>query len=198
MKTFKEYLTEAQKTYMVRIKVAGELPEGFESNLKSYMEKFQTVSFKKVASTPIQEHPHEFPRLKNMEVTIFDVDAEYPIGFQQLEEVLTAHFGISPDHLRVKHPNDQTELTTDEEGEYEPKLTDAEYKDAPSTEEPLFGDEYNMSLFQELMKERKKEETSEGDGKTVEMPEEKENLGIHSKGEGLVKGTGASLTIHSK
>ena len=151
-----------------------------------------------MASTPIQEHPHEFPRLKNMEVTIFDVDAEYPIGFQQLEEVLTAQFGISPDHLRVKHPNDQTELTTDEDGEYEPKLTDAEYKDAPSTEEPLYGDEYNMSLFQELMKERKKEETSEGDGKTVEMPEEKENLGIHSKGEGLVKGTGASLTIHSK
>ena len=65
MKTFKEYLTEAQKTYMVRIKVAGELPEGFESKLKSYMEKFQTVSFKKVASTPIQEHPHEFQRLKN-------------------------------------------------------------------------------------------------------------------------------------
>ena len=183
---------------MLRIKVAGELPEGFESNLKSYMEKFQTFSFKKVASTPIQEHPHEFPRLKNMEVTIFDVDAEYPIGFQQLEEVLTAQFGISPDHLRVKHPNDQTELTTDEDGEYEPKLTDAEYKDAPSTEEPLYGDEYNMSLFQELMKQRQTDGKPEGGGKIVDMPEEKENLGIHSKGEGLVKGTGASLTIHSK
>ena len=198
MKTFKEYLTEAQKTYMVRIKVAGELPEGFEGNLKKYMEKYQTVSFKKVASTPIQEHPHEFPRLKNMEVSIFDVDAEYPISFQQLEEVLTATFGISPDHLRVKHPNDQTELTTDDGEEYEPKLTDAEYKDDTATGEPLYGDEYNMSLFQELMKQRQTDGKDERGGKIVDMPEEKENLTIHSKGEGIPTGSGSSLTRHSK
>ena len=171
MKTFKEYLTEAQKTYSVRIKVAGELPENFEKDLKEYMTKYETVSFKKVASTPIQEHPHEFPRLKNMEVTIFDVDAEYPISFQQLEEMLTATFGITPDHLRVKHPQDQTELTTDD-GEYESKLQDAEYKDDTATGEPLYGDEYNMSLFKELMDARKQEETHRGEGKLVDMGQE--------------------------
>ena len=119
MKTFKEYLTEAQKTYMVRIKVAGELPEGFESNLKSYMEKFQTVSFKKVASTPIQEHPHEFPRIKNKEVAIYDVETSYPISFPQLEGVLAEQFGISLDHVKVKHPADVTEIMPDDEGEYD-------------------------------------------------------------------------------
>jgi len=172
MKTFKDYLTEAQKTYAVRIKVAGELPEGFEKGLKDYMTKYETTSFKKVASTPIQEHPHEFPRLKNMEVTIFDAEAEYPISFQQLEEVLTAHFGIAPDHLRVKHPQDSTELTMDDGKEYEPKLQDAEYKDDTATSEPLYGDEYNMSLFKELMKDRKTEETHQGEGKIVDMGKE--------------------------
>jgi len=172
MKTFKEYLTEAQKTYSVRIKVAGELPEGFEKSLKDHMTKYETVNFKKVASTPIQEHPHEFPRLKNMEVTIFDAEAEYPISFQQLEEVLTAQFGIAPDHLRVKHPEDQTELTMDDDAEYEPKLQDAEYKDDTATGEPLYGDEYNMSLFKELMKQRKEEETHQGEGKLVDMGQE--------------------------
>ena len=34
MKTFKEYLAEAVKTYQARIKIAGELPENFESKLK--------------------------------------------------------------------------------------------------------------------------------------------------------------------
>ena len=48
------------------------------------------------------------------------------------------------------------------------------------------------------MKQRQTDGKPEGGGKIVDMPEEKEKLGIHSKGEGLVKGTGASLTIHSK
>ena len=33
MKTFKEYLAEAVKTYQARIKIAGELPENFDSKL---------------------------------------------------------------------------------------------------------------------------------------------------------------------
>ena len=44
MKTFKEYLTEAQKTNSVRIKEAGELPENFEKDLKEYMTHYETVS----------------------------------------------------------------------------------------------------------------------------------------------------------
>ncbi len=34
MKTFKEYLTENKKAYPFRIKVAGELPEGFAKKVK--------------------------------------------------------------------------------------------------------------------------------------------------------------------
>ena len=43
MKTFKEYLAEAVKTYQARIKIAGELPENFESKLKTMMTKYETV-----------------------------------------------------------------------------------------------------------------------------------------------------------
>ena len=42
MKTFKEYLAEAVKTYQARIKIAGELPENFETKLKNYMTKYET------------------------------------------------------------------------------------------------------------------------------------------------------------
>ncbi len=150
MKTFKEYLAESKKTYQARIKIAGELPENFEANLKNYMDKYETLEFKKVASTPVQEHPHEFTRLKNVEVSIFDVETDYPIGYQQLESVLKDEFGIAGDHIRVKHPTDPTEIKP-EEKEYEPKLTDAEYKDDTAEDKPLFGDEYNMTMFKELM-----------------------------------------------
>ena len=198
MKTFKQYLAEAVKTYQARIKIAGDLPEKFESKLKTYMDKYESISFKKTASTPVQEHPHEFPRLKNVEVTIFDVETAYPVSYQQLESVLKDEFGIVGDHIRVKHPTDPTEETFDDK-EYDTKLsTEPEYKDDTASDKPLYGDEYNMTMFKELMRTRKEEESHEGDGKVVEMPEEKEKLSIHSKGEGRENGSGSSLTRHSK
>ena len=35
MKSFKELLQESQKTYKFKVRVAGELPEGFEDSLKT-------------------------------------------------------------------------------------------------------------------------------------------------------------------
>jgi len=199
MKTFKEYLAEAKKTYQARIKIAGELPENFEANLKNYMDKYETLEFKKVASTPVQEHPHEFTRLKNVEVSIFDVETDYPVGYQQLESVLKDEFGIAGDHIRVKHPTDPTEIKP-EEKEYEPKLTDAEYKDDTAEDKPLFGDEYNMTMFKELMKERQTDGKPEGGGDIVPSEEDTAKDQFH-KGYDLKQSdgySGSSLTNHSK
>ena len=171
MKTFKEFLAESHKTYMARVKVAGELPKSFESKLKEMMVKYDTVSFKKVGSTPIQEHPHEFPRLKNQEVAIFDIEAHYPMSHQMLEQLISETFGIPQDHVKVKHPADPTETDEQPEGEYKSKLEDSEYKDDTSISKPMYGDEYNMSLFKELMKSRKDSdrEDVQGEGKVVDM-----------------------------
>ncbi len=199
MKTFKEYLAEAVKTYQARIKVAGELPENFEAQLKNYMTKYETIEFKKIASTPVQEHPHEFTRLKNVEVSIFDVETGYPIGYQQLESVLKDEFGIAGDHIRVKHPTDPTEIKP-EEKEYEPKLTDAEYKDDTAAEKPLFGDEYNMTMFKELMDTRQDDGKPEGGGDIVPSEEDTAKDQFH-KGYDLKQSdgySGSSLTNHSK
>ena len=199
MKTFKEYLAEAVKTYQARIKIAGELPENFETKLKNYMTKYETIEFKKTASTPVQEHPHEFTRLKNVEVTIFDVETQYPIGYQQLESVLKDEFGIAGDHIRVKHPTDPTEIKP-EEKEYEPKLTDAEYKDDTAADHPLYGHEYNMTMFKELMKLRQDDGKDERGGKIVASEEDKAKDQFH-KGYELKQSdgySGSSLTNHSK
>ena len=39
MKTFKEYLAESKKLYSFKIKIAGDLPEGFKENLKDRLEQ---------------------------------------------------------------------------------------------------------------------------------------------------------------
>ena len=47
MKTFRELLAESTKTYAVRVKIAGDLPEAFEKKLKDYMTKYEVVEFKR-------------------------------------------------------------------------------------------------------------------------------------------------------
>ena len=47
MKTFKEYLTESQKRYDFKIKIAGEMTTEQENVLKNSLERFVTNSFKK-------------------------------------------------------------------------------------------------------------------------------------------------------
>jgi len=174
MKTFKEYLVESTKTYDLRIKVAEH--ELSEADLKNLLEKYNIVSFKKLTKTPVQEHPHEFPRLKNKEVYIFDATVQYPVTFAQLEQVLAETFGIPQDHIKVKHPADPTEEVSTNDKEYIKKLsTEVDYKDDTSINKPLYGDEYNMSMFKELMKLRRQEENHHGDGKIVEMGAEDKN-----------------------
>ncbi len=197
MKTFRELLAESTKTYAVRVKIAGDLPEAFEKKLKDYMTKYEVVEFKKVGSTPVQEHPHEFPRINNKEVAIFDVETQYPISFAQLEGVLAEQFGLSRDHIRVKHPADVTEIMPDDEGEYESKLMDNEYKDAPKTE-PTYGDEYNMSLFKELMKDRSEQSATQEAGKLVSMGDEQGETMFKREDNNPEGVQAGSLTRHSK
>ena len=48
MKTFKEYLSESKKVYSFKVKVAGEIPEGFQDKLKTELDrcKLITLEFK--------------------------------------------------------------------------------------------------------------------------------------------------------
>ena len=197
MKTFRELLAESTKTYAVRVKIAGDLPEAFEKKFKDYMTKYEVVEFKKVGSTPVQEHPHEFPRIKNKEAAIYDVETSYPMSFPQLEGVLAEQFGLSLDHVKVKHPADVTEIMPDDEGEYESKLMDNEYKDSPKTE-PTFGDEYNMSLFKELMKERSEQSATQEAGKLISMGDEQGETLFKREDKNPEGVQAGSITRHSK
>ena len=192
MKTFKEFLSESNKVYAVRIKIAGDLPEAFDAGLKDCMSKYETISVKKVGATPIQEHPHEFPRLKNQEVTIYDVECSYPVGFQMLEQVLAEKFGMAQDHIKVKHPADQTEIPV--ETPDAARLNDLEFKDAPDAVGTLFGDEYNMNMFKELMKTRNEDVKPEGaKGEAYTMPEDDKNKSPIHTGTGIENGSASSL-----
>ena len=153
MKTFKEYLAESQKTYDFRIKIAGDVDVKIEKSMKTALEKFGVESYKKQGKSVVQEHPLDFPQLKNEALNIYDTSLNYPINAEGLRDYLRDYLDIDFSHLKVRKPGEPTEQYQEPKDEtYETKLTDAEYKDAPKIKgEEYYGDKYNMSMLKALM-----------------------------------------------
>ena len=87
MKSFKSYLTENQKTHSYRIKICGDLPDGFLSAFKAALKKFDPESMGEVKKTPVMSRPQDFPAFPNESVSLMDVSFRYPANFQQVEEM---------------------------------------------------------------------------------------------------------------
>jgi hypothetical protein len=159
MKTFKEYLTESKKVYSFKVKVAGELPEKFQEGLTTRLGRCGVMSVKKLTTTPIQESPLDFPELKNMEVTVFEVICEYPVTSPELS-VEIKNMGLDEACYRVRGSNEPTEqeqilANAEPTGE---ALLDENDLDAANTKikhKDYFGDEFNKGFLKDLSKAAK-------------------------------------------
>lgn len=89
MKSFTQYLTESKKTYAFKVKVAGDLAEDFNGKLQGALEKFAVVNMSKGKRTPIQDVPLDFPTMKNTNVTIYDLEIQYPTTSEVLENYIS-------------------------------------------------------------------------------------------------------------
>ena len=160
MSTFNQYLTEAAKSYDYKIKVAGELADGFASRMETALQKFELAKMSSGKTTPIQSVPLDFPALSNETVTIFDVTTNYPCSVIALKEYLADYMNINASMIVVRKPGEPTEEYQDNmekatKSEYVNKLMDIEMKDAPKVnKDELTGDKYNMSLLKELLKSK--------------------------------------------
>jgi hypothetical protein len=163
MKSFKDYLTESVKKYTFRVKVANDLTTEQETKLKGLLDRFSVAEFTKSGKTPIQSLPLDFPKLKNRDVSIYEVTLDYPTTSFELTEYLSANLGVTTEELVVRTPNEPIEEYQQPAGEARttPLLTDPDYKESPNAKfEDFYGDKYNTSLIKELsadMKQRRKE-----------------------------------------
>jgi len=170
MKTFKEYLSESKKVYSFKVKVAGELPENFDATLKARLASRSIVQFENVKTTPVQELPIDFPELKNVEVSIFDVVTEYPITPQEIEKELT-EMGMDKTIFRVRNSESPTEvdqiLAGDEKNVEGSLLQDPNYKEADLKikHKDYFGDDFNKDFLKSLSKEAKERKKELGQDK---------------------------------
>lgn len=110
MSTFKEYLSESVKTYEFKIKIAGDLPEGFDKAMKTALMKYDCASISKGKRIPIQEAPLDFPEMKHTHVTIFDIACRYPATTQTLTEYLVDQLKIARGGIRVRNTREQENI----------------------------------------------------------------------------------------
>jgi hypothetical protein len=80
MKSFKEHLVESKRTYDFKVKIAGGFAPEQEAIMKTLLDKYKVVEFKKTGKTPVQSLPLDFPKLTNTEVSIYEVTLDYPVA----------------------------------------------------------------------------------------------------------------------
>ena len=151
MKRFKDYLIEGKKTYDFKIKIAGDLPAKFESELKTALEKYSVVSMKK-SKTPIQKVPLDFPNCECSEVHIFEVSLDYPVNPPMLANHIMEKTNVLAANIVVRSANEPSEeYQNTEEKKYVTKL-ESDYEDADPKAQSMVGEKRILELFKELSK----------------------------------------------
>lgn len=173
MKTFREYLAESKKSYPFRLKVAGDLPEDFEKNLKECLGSANPALIEK-SKTPIQATPLDFPELHNVEVHTFEIMCEYPITAPEIAAHVK-HF-VPESHFRIRNGNDTGDLehsTIDTEPSGESILEEPVYTDKIKSKD-YFGDDFNKSFLKDLAKTAKERRKEDGTGE-YKLPKVKQD-----------------------
>ena len=161
MSTFKDYLTEAVKSYDYKIKIAGASKDIDKNALETALAKFDLAKMSAGKTTPIMTLPLDFPNLSNESVTIFDVSTNYPESPRVMHEYLSDLLRIPMTHMVVRKPGEPTEEYQEQmavagKSEYKNKLQDIEMSDAPKVNaEDFHSTKANMSLLKELLKNTK-------------------------------------------
>jgi hypothetical protein len=176
MKTFKEYLAESKKTYNFKVKVAGELPENFQKNLKSHLGEYGVMTLEKLATTPIQATPLDFPTMTNCEVHVFEVVCEYPVTSPELVFDIKS-MGLDESTFRVRgsgEPSEEEQALANEDPSGESML-DEQDLDKGSTKikhKDYFGDDFNKGFLKDLSKTAK-QRTKDGFAAEYKIPKQK-------------------------
>ena len=105
MKNFLQYLSEVQKTYEFRIKIANCDPKDKLEGLKIGLTKYAVESVGTIKRLPIKANDIDFPNIPNVEVYLMDAVLKYPVNDAQLRVIVAERLGCSQSQVVVVSPN---------------------------------------------------------------------------------------------
>ena len=93
MKNFLTYLSEVQKTYEFRIKIANCDPKDKLDGLKVGLAQYAVESVSNAKRLPIKANDIDFPSIPNVEVFLMDAVLKYPVNDAQLRVIVAERLG---------------------------------------------------------------------------------------------------------
>jgi hypothetical protein len=178
MKEFKDYLAESKKYWNFKIKVAGDLPENFETKFKNVLEKWDGKIDSK-SKTPIQKTPLDFPKLENREVHIFQVTTEYPVTPPEIENEMKMKTGVHGSCVKVYYADECIEYEHMKSEKYE-TLLNSDLKDAVDSKnaQKMVGEKGKFEFLSVVVKNKTDQEQYKGVNDSIlakSSPKEKSN-----------------------
>lgn len=162
MKTFKQYLAESKQTYTYRIKLAKELTSEQIDKIERHLIKYDVQSFSAPKKLMLQSTPYDFPQLRGYEIHVVEFTTALPSSAYQIQTEICNLTGITDGYLKVRsdmEPLEKQEQAQEAEEAVKSLLEDPEYGEAEGINpEDYYGDKYNESFVQELLKLRKEKE----------------------------------------
>ena len=148
MKNFRDYLAESERTYNYRIKVVGDLPEGFFNALKGKLAQFDPETVSDLKTTPIQAKPADFPAHENEKVSSFDVKLRYPAIEPQIKQIARL-LGLDENKIVMQNTvyDDNNAMTAEKVADQpESLLNDTDYP-APDALQKTLSKDYSADPF---------------------------------------------------
>jgi hypothetical protein len=93
MKNFLQYLSEVQKTYEFRIKIANCDPKDKLDGLKIGLAEYAVESVGAPKRLPIKANDIDFPSIPNCEVFLMDAVLKYPVNDAKLRAIVAERLG---------------------------------------------------------------------------------------------------------
>lgn len=110
MKNFLQYLSEVQKTYEFRIKIANCDPKDKLDGLKIGLQQYAVESVSAAKRLPIKANDIDFPSIPNCEIFLMDAVLKYPVNDAQLRVIVAERLGCSLSQVVVVSPNNPEEI----------------------------------------------------------------------------------------
>lgn len=110
MKNFIQYLSESQKIYEFRIKLANCDPADRLEKLKTGLAGYDVDSISAVKRIPIKANDIDFPSLRNCEIFILEAGLKYPVNSAQLRELVSESLGCPTAQVVVVPKNSPEEI----------------------------------------------------------------------------------------
>jgi len=142
MKPFAKYLAESERTYNYRIKVVGDVPDGFFKELKEKCAQFDVVKMSDAKSTPVRRAIPDFPAFPNQPMKIVDVEFKYPAIEPQIKQ-LAQILGLDPNRIvMMATPYEQSlDIESEKIADQNKDLLDSPYPE-PDAEQKALSKDY--------------------------------------------------------